>query len=128
MRYVEGMIRKLTLAILLCALVACKGGSAVKLEGHWRGIKASGVPADQRTAANLFASTMELQFKGDQVSVHTGSDRQSGKFHVIKEDKTSVTIATDQDGPDDRETFTFVDDHTMDWSVMPGKTIQFARD
>jgi hypothetical protein len=117
----------LTLSIAM-TLVACKGGSAAKLEGRWRGIKATGVPASQLSDANLFASTMELEFKGELVSVHTGSDKQSAKFHVVKDEKTVVTIATDQDGPDDPQTFTFSDDHTMSWAIGGGKGIQFQKE
>lgn len=116
----------LTLSIAAMAL-ACRGGSAGKLEGRWRGIKATGVGSDQVQAANLFAGAMELDFHGDQVSVHTGSEKQSARFRVVHDDKTSVTIATDQDGPDDAQTFTFSDDKTMTWAVMPGKTILFQK-
>lgn len=123
------MIRRIALALVVASLaLACKGGSAPKLEGRWRGIKATGVPSDQLTAANLFASSMELEFKGDQVSVHIGSEKQSGKYRVVKDDKTTVVIATDQDGPDDKQTFTFSNDHTMDWAVASGRTIQFAKE
>ncbi len=121
--------RVLALALPLAALaLSCKGGSAAKLEGKWRGIKATGVPAEQVQAANLFASTMELEFKGEQVSVHTGSEKQSARFRVVREDKTSVTLATDQDGPDDLQTFTFADDKTISWAVAPGKTILFQKE
>jgi len=123
------LVRRLILAlVVVTTLVACKGGSAAKLEGHWRGIKATGVPADQVGAANLFASAMELEFKGEQVSVHTGSDKQSARFKVVKDDKTAVTITTDQDGPDDPQVFTFTDDHTMTWAIAPGKSIQFQKE
>jgi hypothetical protein len=47
---------------------------------------------------------------------------------VVHDDKTAVTIATDQDGPDDAQTFTFSDDKTMSWTVTPGKTILFQKD
>ena len=122
-------VRRLILGLAVTVmLTACKGGSGAKLEGRWRGIKAMGVPADQLTSANLFASTMELEFKGEQVSVHTGSDKQSAKFKVVKDDKTQVTITTDQDGPDDPQVFTFTDDHTMTWAIAPGKSIQFQKE
>lgn len=117
----------LTLSIAAMAL-ACKGGSAAKLEGRWRGIKATGVASEQAKTANLFASSMELDFHGDQVAVHTGSEKQSARFRVVRDDKTSVTIATDQDGPDDLQTFTFTDDKTISWAVMPGKTILFQKE
>ena len=123
-------VRRLILGAGFIVLVAtaCKGGSGAKLEGRWRGIKATGVPADQLTAANLFASAMELQFKGDQVSVHTGSDKQSAHYKIVKDDKTQVTITTDQDGQDDPQVFTFTDDHTMTWAIAPGKSIQFQKE
>jgi hypothetical protein len=119
-----------TLAWALCAtfLCACNKGNAAKLEGRWHGIKASGVAADQLKAANLFASTMELEFHGAEVSVHTGGDRQSTRFRVARDEARSVVIVTDQDGPDDKQSFTFSDDKTIEWAVLPGKTIQFARE
>jgi hypothetical protein len=134
MLYVEGRMhaRHVALTLTFAALAlatACKpGSSASKLEGRWRGIKAVGVPADHLGEANLFASTMELDFHGDQVSVHTGSEKQSSRFHVVKDEKTAVTIATDQDGPDDAQTFTFVDDKTITWTITPGKSIQFQKE
>ena len=117
----------LVLAIAF-AMTACNKGSAAKLEGRWRGIKAMGVPDAQIGAANLFASAMELEFKGDQVSVHTGSDKQSAHFKVVKDEKTQVTITTDQDGADDPQVFAFTDDHTMNWAIAPGRTIQFQKE
>ena len=126
MRYVEDRMRlghALALAALLAAS-ACKGGSAKKLEGRWRGIKATGVAADQVGAANLFASTMELDFHGDEVSVHVGSDKQSTHFRVVQDDKSQVVISADAS----QETFTFVDDKTIDWAVTPGKMIEFQRE
>ncbi len=117
----------LGLAIATMAL-ACKGGSASKLEGRWRGIKATGVAGDQVSAANLFASTMQLEFHGDQVSVHTGSEKQTARFRVVRDEKTAVTISTDQDGPDDAQTFTFADEKTISWAVMPGKSILFQKE
>jgi hypothetical protein len=122
-------VRRLMLGLaVIGALTACKGGSAAKLEGRWRGIKATGVPAGDVGPANLFASAMELEFKGDQVSVHTGSDKQSARFKIVKDEKTQVTITTDQDGPDDPQVFAFSDDHTMSWAVAPGKSIQFQKE
>ena len=123
------IVRRLILALAAATmLVACKSGSAAKLEGRWRGIKATGVASDQLGSANLFASTMELEFKGEQVSVHTGGDKQSARYKVVKDEKTQVTITTDQDGQDDPQVFTFTDDHTMNWAVAPGKAIQFQKE
>jgi hypothetical protein len=128
MRYADHFMRSTPLVLLL-VFAACNKGSAAKLEGRWRGIKATGVSADQVTAANLFAAKMELEFHGDQVSVHNGDDKQSSRFHVAQDDKGVVVIVTDADGPGDKETFTFAsEDKTIDWAVMPGKTIQFGRE
>ena len=114
----------------LAAVMAagCKSSGAKKLEGRWKGIKASGVPSEQVGPANLFAATMELEFHGDQVSVHVGSERQSGHFRVVQDDKSHVVLFTDQDGPQDQQTFTFIDDKTMTWAVEPGKTIEFQKE
>ncbi len=130
MRYVESnsMKRTLVVATAIFFSMACNKPNAPKLEGRWRGIKTTGIDAQQVGTANLFASTMELEFKGDVVSIHTGSDKQSAKFKVISDEKKSVVITTDQDGPDDKQTFMFVDDKTIDWSVTPGKTIEFAKE
>ncbi len=116
----------LVIGFATLTLSACHKGAA-RLEGHWKGIKATGVSDDAVTNANLFASAMELDFHGDKISVKTDDEKQSGRFKVVREDKTSVVIITDEDGPRDQQTFTFKDDKTMDWGVMPGKTIQFVK-
>lgn len=121
-------MRLRSMLMVTTLVLACNKGSAAKLEGRWHGIKATGVPSDQLTAANLFASTMELEFRGAEVSVHTGGDKQSSRFHVVRDDKNVVVIATDLDGPTDKQTFTFTDDKTMEWTVSSGKTIQFTHE
>ena len=113
---------------LALLVVSCKSTSAKKLEGRWRGINAGGVSAQETPAANLFASTLELDFHGDQVSVHVGGEKQSGHFRVVEDAKNTVVLFTDQDGPADKQTFTFVDDKTMRWDVQPGRAIQFQKE
>lgn len=125
---VTRLTRRIALVVLLSAAAACNKGNAPKLEGRWRGIKATGVAPDQLTAANLFASKMELEFRGALVSVHDGDDKQSSPFHVVSDDKGTVVIAADADGPQSRESFTFSDDRTIDWVVGPSKTIQFVHE
>jgi hypothetical protein len=115
-------------ALLLLCAAGCNKGNAPKLEGRWRGIKATGVTPDQLTAANLFASKMELEFHGALVSVHNGDDKQSSPFHVVSDDKGTVVIAADADGAQSREAFTFTDDKTIDWAIGPSKTIQFVHE
>jgi hypothetical protein len=115
----------MVLALVLGA--SCKKNPTARLEGHWHGIRAAGVTPSTLPSANLFAANMELEFKGDQVSVHRGPEKQSTKFHVQRSDDKTIVIATDQDGPNDLQTFTFTDERTMDWTVQSGQTIQFIR-
>ena len=113
------------------ALVACHHGGSPRLEGRWHGVTADGVSADQQATADAFAGGFELEFRGDVIAMSMPkSDRQVGRFKVKKDDKgppAVVVIATEKDGPEDEDTFTFVDDKTMKWSVLPGKTITLKR-
>jgi hypothetical protein len=118
-------------ASLLGALVttagACHGDGAAKLQGHWRGLRAEGVAAESLAAANAFATSTELEVKGDAITVTTPKDKQSGRYKVVKQDKTTLVITTDKDGPAEPQTFTFVDDKTVRWTVLEGRAIVFAR-
>ena len=109
----------------------CKHPGSQKLTGRWKGSKADGVSADQQMNANVFASGTEIIAKDDQIAVTTPIGKPvQATYTVDSEDKTSVTIHTDKDGPAQRETFTFSDDgNTMTWKVDPGsgRTITFAR-
>ena len=121
-------MRRVVLLLALLAL-SCNKGNAPKLEGRWRGIKATGVGPEQLQAANLFASKVQLDFHGQIVSVHVGDDKQSSPFKVITDGPGGMlVIADDGDGAQSRETFTLVDDHTMEWAVLPGKTLQLSKE
>jgi hypothetical protein len=109
------------------ALAACSHGGSAKLEGHWKGVRADGVAPETQAAANAFALQTELDVKGDAIAVTTPHDKQAGTYRVVREDKGSVTIVTDKDGPNDAQTFTF-DGDKLRWNVLDGKTITFARD
>jgi hypothetical protein len=118
----------------MALLAACAGGAAAcgrsgaaRLEGHWHGVRAEGVSGDAQAAANSFASAMELDVKGDSITVSTSKDKQSGHYRIVREDKASVVVTTEKDGPDEPQTFTFVDAKTMKWSVLEGKSIVFVR-
>lgn len=122
------MRRSIVLVLCLAVAVAgCRKSAAQRLEGHWRGVKATGVSPDAQSAANLYASQMELDFKGDKVSVQNGHEKQSGKFKIVSEDKTSFTLVTDGDGTADEQKFTIDSDKEISWAVLPGKTIQFQK-
>jgi hypothetical protein len=122
------MRRSLVFGLALALLVAgCKKGAQTRLEGHWRGVKATGVSSDVQSAANLYAAQMELDFKGDKVSVKTSNAKQSGKYKIVREDKNGFALVTDGDGTADEQTFTFDSDKEISWVVVPGKTIQFQK-
>jgi hypothetical protein len=120
------MPRALLAAAFALALMGCRSGSA-RLEGTWKGQRAEGVTVDSQIAANAFAREMVLEVKGDSITVTTAKDKQTGKYKVVKEDKSSLVIVTDKDGDADQQTFTFVDDKTMKWAVLEGKTITFSK-
>lgn len=106
---------------------ACHHDGAARLEGRWHGVRAEGVAGEALAAANAFATGTQLEVKGDAITVTTPKDRQSGHYKVLKEDKATVVIMTDKDGPDEPQTFTFVDDKTMKWAVLEGKAIVFQK-
>jgi hypothetical protein len=108
-------------------LGACGHSGSARLEGRWKGKSAEGVLPEAQAAANAFALETEIDFRGDEISVVTGHDKQSGTYKVVHEDKGLVTIVTDKDGPNDAQTFSLVDDKTLKWNVLDGKTITFAR-
>ncbi len=112
----------------VAALVACGHKGSPRLEGHWRGLSADGVSAEAQSAADLFAAGTELDIRGENIVVSTPKGKQSGKFRVKTDEKTQVTIWTDGDGPTDPQTFVFIDERTMKWSVLEGKTILFRRE
>jgi len=123
------MTRGLALVLALAAplLVACGHGGSERLEGKWKGKSAEGVSPEAQAAANAFAVDTEIDVKGDAITVITSRDKQSGTYRVVREDKSQVTIVTDKDGPTDAQTFTLVDDKTLKWNVLDGKTITFVR-
>ena len=125
-------VGKLALAPVLGALAilvgACHGDGAARLQGKWRGVRTEGVPGDAIAAANAFAAGTELDVHGDAITVTTPRDRQSGRYKVVKDDKVTLVITTDRDGPGDPQTFTFLDDKTVRWAAIEGKSIVFAKE
>ena len=121
------LARASLLGAILSVAAACHGDGAARLQGKWRGVRAEGVAADTVAAANAFATATEMDVKGDAITVTTPKDKQSGRYKVVKQDKTMLVITTDKDGADDPQTFTFVDDKTVRWAVLDGKSILFAK-
>jgi precorrin-6B methylase 1 len=121
------MIRRVAPALFALGVSACGHDGSVRLEGKWKGKSAEGVTPEAQSAANAFATETEIDVKGDEITVITSHERQSGTYRVVHEDRSQVTIVTDKDGPNDAQTFTLVDDKTLRWSVLEGKTITFTR-
>jgi hypothetical protein len=121
------MVRHAVVAALVVGACACGHKGSARLEGRWKGTRADGVSPEAQGSASAFAVQMEIDVKGDAITVITARDRQTGTYKVLKEDRSGVTIVTDKDGPNDAQVFTFVDDKTMRWSVLDGKTITFVR-
>jgi hypothetical protein len=117
---------------LACALVtglmACHKVGSPRLEGKWRGGKADGVLPAAQANATQFALDTELEFSGENIIVRTTNAKQSAKYKVVREDKRSIIIETDRDGPSDPQTFTFDDERSMRWQILPGKTLSFVKE
>ena len=121
------LARASLLGAILSVVAGCHGDGAPRLQGKWHGVRAEGVAAETLTSANAFATGTEMDVKGDAITVTTPKDKQSGRYRVVKQDKTMLIITTDKDGADDPQTFTFVDDRTVRWAVLDGKSIVFAK-
>jgi hypothetical protein len=115
------------LAVLALGLLACGGGGSKRLQGKWHGLRAEGVAVASQAAANTFATGMTLEVSGDSITVTTPHDKQSGRYKVVKEDKSTLVLTTDKDGAKEPQTFTFVDDKTVKWLVMDGELIVFGK-
>jgi hypothetical protein len=126
-------VRKLVLALAIAYLsgagaTGCKHPSS-KLEGHWKGTRADGVPAAVQDAANTFATQTEIVAHGNQITVSTpGSKGQPSPFVVDSETPAVVLVHTDKDGTANKETFSFTEDgKTMTWRLGDGRTIVFQK-
>jgi hypothetical protein len=120
-------LARLCAGAFVLALVGCHGGSA-RLEGKWRGVRTDGVAPESLVSATAFASGTEIDFHGNAITIKTPKDTQTGKYKVIREDKASIVIVTDRDGPDDKQTFTFDGEKMMKWAILEGKTITFMKE
>jgi hypothetical protein len=111
------------------SLVGCKSPGSAKLEGHWRGTRADGVDAAAQSAANTFATQTEITSRGNLITVSTPQSKgQLGTYMVDEENKTTVVLHTDKDGPASLETFSFNEDgKTMVWRLGEGRSIVFEK-
>ena len=115
------------LAVLALGMLACGSGGSKRLQGKWHGLRAEGVAVASQASANMFATGMTLEVSGDSITVTTPHDKQSGHYKVVREEKSTLVLTTDKDGPKEPQTFTFVDDKTLKWLVLDGEQIVFAK-
>jgi hypothetical protein len=108
------------MTLALVALVACSG-HASKLEGRWRGTGVDGVPPESMAAASAFANGLEIEVKDDVLAVTVGGQRQTGHFKVDAEDASSISLHTDLDDKNDKQTFVFVNEKTVRWAPFDGR-------
>ncbi|MGD0677025.1 MAG: hypothetical protein ABSC94_16540 [Polyangiaceae bacterium] len=118
----------LALAALLQLTEACTTPGSPRLQGTWRGVRSEGVAADVAPIANAFAVGMEIDVRGDSMTLVTAGQRQTGRYRVVREESGAVVVVTDLDGPSVPQTFAFADEDTMKWAVLPGKAIVFSRE
>jgi len=118
-------MRQLVLAFVVLAACTKHVGSA-KLEGHWKGQKAEGIPDSVQLAGNTFALGTEIFAQNNQITIQTPSGRHPPTTYVIdKEDATTLVIHTDHDAP---ETFSFnAAGNVMVWKVDAQRSITFAK-
>lgn len=122
-------MRRLALALAIALAIGCKHPGSAKLEGHWRGLRADGVGGPTQEAANTFATQTEIVARGNQLTVTTPSAKgQVGTYVVDDENKTTVVLHTDKDGPQNKETFHFAEDgKQMTWQLGEGRSIVFKK-
>lgn len=115
--------------IALLALAGCKSAGSAKLEGRWRGQRADGVSPELQSQADAFASATEIIARGDQIAISTPANKGIQSAYVVDaEDKTSVVIHTEKDGPNARERFTFTSDgKSMTWKLDDRRGILFQK-
>ncbi|MBX3186143.1 MAG: hypothetical protein KF819_03970 [Labilithrix sp.] len=115
--------------MLAVSAAACKHPGSAKLEGHWKGTRADGVPPGVQDAANSFALGTEIIVKGNQITVTTPAAKgQTSTYVVDDENKTTVVLHTEKDGPNAKETFALGEDgKTMTWRLGEGRTIVFQK-
>ncbi len=123
------MPRSWVALIFTLSLLGCRHGGSAKLEGRWKGVRVEGVTSDLQAQADVFATGTEIEVKGDGITVATPASKAkvAGKYKVVKEDKSILILYTDGDGQNDAQTFTFIDEKTMKWTVVDGKTITFKK-
>jgi hypothetical protein len=116
----------LAITAVVTLAAACGRAGCPRLEGRWRGVRAEAGTGEAPAAAVAFARATVLEVNGDTMRVTTPSDTQFGRYRVVYENDTTVSIVTDADGPDVPQTFTF-EGSALRWLAAEGESIVFAR-
>ncbi len=119
--------RAVSFGVWASLALACGPPGSPRLEGRWRGVRAEGFGGEGLAAANAFAIRTELHVSGDAMTITTPTETQAGRYRVVYENETSVTVTTDKDGPDAPQTFTFEGPRALKWLAGQGESIVFAR-
>lgn len=109
---------------LVVATAACARGSK-RLEGTWRGTRTNGVEGQVQSSADRWATQLQMEFKGERLTVTTGYATSSSRYRVVRENKGSIVIVTEAERTE--ETLSFEDDTTIVWTVQNGKTVTLAK-
>jgi hypothetical protein len=120
------LLRFLGGLFVVVALTACGSKGSARLEGSWKGVRAEGVQQYQQAAADSYAVGTAFEFKGKNVTLKSPKSSSTARFHVEKDEGSTVVITTDKDAKDP-QTFTFMDPKTFRWSTAPGQSIVFAK-
>jgi hypothetical protein len=114
---------------VLATIASCRTPmSSERLEGRWIGVRAEGPGAENVSAANAFASGVELEFRRNEIFVTAAHQAQAGRYELVKDEGDTVVITTDRDGPSRPHTFVFHGTDIVRWSVLEGRAIVFTRE
>mgnify|MGYP000865958751 FL=1 len=123
--------RRWVVALGVAALVVgggCGGDkTAAKLEGTWKGVRSEGVSAEQKPAADAYANSLRLDFKGHDLTLASPKGQQKGPYKVVSSDGKTIVLATERDGIDAKQTFLLDGDTTLKWKVDDTKMIVFTK-
>jgi hypothetical protein len=106
---------------------ACGRAGCPRLEGRWRGVRAERTSGETPPAAAAFARGTVLEVSGDTMRMTTPNDTQFGHYRVVYENDSTVSLATDTDGPDLPQTFTFEGPGSVRWLAAEGESIVFTK-
>lgn len=125
--YARRLVMRRLLPLFCFVLMACGSKGSPRLEGKWLGVRVTGTSDGQQEAADEFAHGTVLEFRADAVAIRTPKGVQVGRYKVVREDKGSLVIMTDKDGSDEAHTFSFEDQKTLVWQILPSHAVVLSK-